>query len=135
MVLHRCQDAEIALYAPSVVIADEVLYRLDQFFLAGEALAVITLTFEDTPETLHWAVVDAVCHAGHALCHLCLFELMMKGSVRVLKSSVAVKQRMCVRVGLDCFLKGLEHQRIIVAVTDDVADDAVVTEVENRASV
>ena len=135
MLLHRRQDAEIALYAPGVVIADVALYHLDQFFLAGEALAVVTFSFQDAPEALHRAVVNAVCHAGHALCHSGLFELVMKSSVCVLKAPVAVEQRMRVGVGFDRFVEGLEHQLIVVAVTDDVADDAAVTEVENGAEI
>ena len=41
MLLHRRQDAEIALYAPGVVVADVILYHLEQLFLTGKALALI----------------------------------------------------------------------------------------------
>ena len=73
MFLHRRQDTEIALYALGVVIADVVLYHLNQFFLAGEAFAVITLTFEDTPETLHRAVVMQ-CATRDMLCVIFAFS-------------------------------------------------------------
>ena len=135
VLLHRRQDTEISLYTPGVVITDEVLYHLNQIFLAGETLAVITLPFQDTPEALHRAVVDAVRHARHALLHPSLFELVMKCPVRVLKSSVAVEQRMGVRIGLDRFVKGLVYQHVVIALADDIADDAPVTEIENGAEI
>ena len=37
------------------------------------------------------------------------FQLGMEGTVRVLKSSVTVKQRMDIRIGLYRFVKGLEY--------------------------
>ena len=135
MLFHRCQDAEVALHAPRVVIADVTLYRLDQIFLAGKALAIVALSFEDAPEALHWAVVDAMGHTRHALRHLCLLELVMKFSVRVLKAPVAVEQRMGVGVGLDRLVEGFEHQRIVITLAYDIGNDAAITEIKNGAEI
>ncbi len=135
MFLHRRQDAEISLHAPRVVIADVPLNHLNQVFLAGKALAIVALSFQNAPEALNRAVIDAVRCTGHALRHLCFYELVMKGSIRVLKSSVAVEQRMGVRIGLHRLVKGLKHQRIVVPVTDDVGNDASVTEIKNGTEI
>ena len=42
---------------------------------------------------------------------------------------------MSIRVVLHCVLKGLKHQRIVVAVTNHVTDDSAVIEVQNGAKI
>lgn len=42
---------------------------------------------------------------------------------------------MCIRVVLHRVLKGLKHQRIVVAVTNHVTDDSAVIEVQNGAKI
>ena len=74
-------------------------------------------------------------HAGHALRHTSLYKFVMKGPVRVLEASVAVKQRMSTRICLCRLVKGFIHQRIVISVTNDIGNDAAVIEVKNGAEI
>lgn len=87
------------------------LYKLP---LAGKPSAVIALPLQDAPEALHRAVINAVCYAGHTLRHTCLYELVVEGTVGILKPSVAVEEGMRVRIDFYSLIKGLENQRITV---------------------
>ena len=60
--------------------------------------------FQDVPEALHRAVINAASNTGHALRHPCLHKLIVKYSARVLKTSVIMEQGMCVWIGLDRYL-------------------------------
>lgn len=108
------------------------LYKLP---LAGKPSAVITLPLQDAPEALHRAVINAVCYAGHTLRHTCLYELVVEGTVGILKPSVAVEEGMRVRIGFYSLIKGLENQRIIVALTEHIGHDTPVAKVENGAQI
>ncbi len=133
--LHRRQNAEVALHPACIVVVDIALNHADQLLSARKTPGVVTFAFQNAPESLHWSVVDTVRHTGHALRHACLFELVVEGSVRILETSVAVEQRMRVWIGLHCLVEGLEHQRIVVALADDVSDNAPVAEIQNGAEV
>ena len=83
MLFHRRQDAQIALHPSGVVIMDIGFNHLDKFTFAGEPSAVIAFPLQNTPEALHRAVIDAMRHAGHALRHSCLYELVVESAVGV----------------------------------------------------
>ena len=117
MLFHRCQYTQIGLHPPGVVIADEARNHLYELPLAGEASAVIALPFQNAPESLHRAVVNAVSHTGHALRHSGLYKFVMEYSACVLEASVVVEQRMGIRVGLNSFVKSLEYKGIVIALT------------------
>ena len=129
MLFHRRQDAQITLDTSRVVIANILLDHLDKLVLAGEPSAVIAFPFQDAPEALHRAVVNTMRHTGHTLRHPCLHELVLKGTVGVLKPSVAVEQRMRVRIGLHSLVEGFENQWVIVVFTEHVGQNAPVAEV------
>lgn len=133
--LHRRQNAEVALHPACIVVVDIALNHADQLLSARKTPAVVTFAFQNAPESLHWSVVDTVRHTGHALRHACLFELVVEGSVRILETSVAVEQRMRVGISLYRLVEGLEYQRIVVALADDVGDDAPVIEIDDGAEV
>ena len=135
MLFHWRQDAQIALHPSGIVVTDIVFNHLDEVSLAGEPSAVIALPLQNAPETLHRAVINAVSNTGHALRHPRLHKLLVKYPVRVLKTSVAMEQGMCVRIGLNCLVKGFENQRIIVALTKRIGHDAPVTEIQNGAQI
>ena len=103
--------------------------------LTGKTPAVISFSLQNAPEALHRAVINAMCHAGHALCHSGLNKLVVKCPVGILKASVAVKQWMCIRIGFSCLVKGLENQWIIVALTELVGHNAPIAEVQNGAQI
>lgn len=135
MLLHRRQDAQVALDSLRVVIVDVLLNHLGQLTLTGEPPAIIALPFQDTPESLHRAVINAVGDTGHALRHSGLHKLLMKRSVGILKASVAVKQGMCVRIGLNRLVEGIENQRIVVALAELIGYDAPVTKIQNGTQI
>ena len=53
------------------------------------------------------------------LLHLCCLQLVIEGSVGVLKTSVTVKQRLCIRIGRNRCVQSIKNQSIIVAVADN----------------
>ena len=63
MLLHRCQDAQIALHSLCVVVKDVILDHLNQLMLSGKTPAIISFSLQNTPEALHRAVINAMCHA------------------------------------------------------------------------
>ena len=79
------------LDAMVVVITNVILNHIDQLFLAGKTLAVIAFPLQDTPETFHWSIIDALGYSRHTLCHTGIFNFLMEYSVSILKASVAVK--------------------------------------------
>ena len=89
MLFHRRQDAQITLDTSRVVIANILLDHLHKIPLAGEPSAVIALSFQNAPEALHRAVINAMRHAGHTLHHSSLHELMVESAAGILKTSVA----------------------------------------------
>ena len=135
MLFHWRQDTQIALHPSGIVIADIVFNHLDETPLAGEPSAVIAFPFQNAPEALHRAIINAVGNAGHTLRHSGLYKFVVEGTVGILKSSVAVKQGMCVRIGLNYLVEGFENQRIVVALTKHIGHDAPVTEIQNGAQI
>ena len=129
MLFHRRQHAQIALDTSCVVITDVALNHLNEFPLTGELSAVIAFPLQNAPEALHRAVIDAMRHTGHTLRHSRLHELVVEGTVGVLEPSVAVEQRMRVRIGFHSLVEGFENQRIIVAFAEHIGHDAPVTKV------
>ena len=124
MLLHWREDAEVALNALVVVVTDIIFNHIDQFFLGGKALAVIAFPFQDTPETFHGPVVNALGYAGHTLGHTGLVQLMMEDSVGILKSSVAMEQRMCAGISPYSTVKGFKNQRVVIPVTNLISNNA-----------
>lgn len=135
VLFHRCQYAEVALNSPGVVIANVAHNHLDKLLLAGKTPAIIAFPFQDAPETFHGAIVNTVGNTGHALYHSCLYEFLVERSACILVSSVTVKQRMCVRVGLNSPVKGLEYKRIVIVFTQRIGYDAPITEIQNRTQI
>ena len=111
------------------------LNHLDKFTFAGKPSAVIAFPLQNAPEALHRAVIDAMRHAGHALRHACLHELVVESAVGVLESSVTMEQGMRVRIGFHSLIKGLENQRIVVAFAEHIGHDAPVAKVEDGAQI
>ena len=91
MLFHRCQDAEVALNALGVVIANIVMNHLCEAVFAGKSFAIIAFPFQNAPETLYRTVINAMCHTRHALRHSSLHELVVESAAGILKASVAVE--------------------------------------------
>ena len=78
MLFHRRQHAQITLDTSCVVIANILLDHLNKFTFAGKPSAVIAFPFQDAPEALHRAVINAMRYAGHTLRHSRLHELVVE---------------------------------------------------------
>ena len=70
-----------------------------------------------------------------SLRHSRLHELVVESAVGVLEPSVAMKQGMRSRIGLNSLSKGLENQRVIVAFTEYIGHNTPVTEIQNGAQI
>ena len=135
MFLHRCQHTQVALNSPGVAIADVADNHLHKFLLTGETPAIIAFLFQDAPETFHGSIVNTVSDTGHTLYHSCLYKFLVKCSACILVAAVTVEQRMCVRIEFNSPVKGLEYERIVIALTERIGHDAPVTEVQNSAQI
>ena len=69
-----------------------------QIVTRSEFSQIVHFGFEDSPETLHRTVINTSADAGHTLTHIGGNEFGVKYLACVLKSSVAVKQRMSIRI-------------------------------------
>lgn len=78
MLFHRRQHTQITLNTSRVVIANILLDHLNKLVLADEPSAVIAFPFQDAPEALHRAVINAMRYAGHTLRHSRLHELVVE---------------------------------------------------------
>lgn len=112
-----------------------MLNHLDEFLLAGKTPAIISFSLQNTPKSLHGAVINAVGHTGHTLNHSSLLKLMVKRSAGVLVSSVTVEQRMDVRISFHCLVKSLINEGIIVSFAYHIGDNAPVAEVKDGTQV
>lgn len=124
MFLHRCQHTQVTLNYSGIVIADVAHNHLHKLLLTGKMPAIIAFPFQDAPETFHRAIVNTVGHTGHALHHSRLYELSVECSACVLVASVTVEQRTCVWIELNSPVKGLEYERIVIALTQRIGHDA-----------
>lgn len=135
MLFQGRQDTELALHPSGVVIMDICLNHLDKLTFAGKPSAVIAFPLQNAPEALHGTVVNAMRYAGHTLRHSRLHELIVEGAVGVLESSVTMEQGMRVRIGFHSLIKGLENQRIVIALTEYIGHDAPIAKVEDGAQI
>ena len=120
MLLHRSQHAQVALNSPGVVIMDVGHNHLHKFLLTGKTPSIIAFPFQDAPETFHRTIVNTMCHAGHALHHSRLYELLVEYSACVLEASVTMEKRMASGVSLIARTKSTEYKGIIIRVDDDI---------------
>ena len=109
--------------------------HLNQFLLTGKTLIVIAFPFQNAPESLHGAVVNAVSHAGHTLLHSGLYELVVECSAGILETSVAMEQRMGIRISFHCLIKCLVDEGIVITLTQRIGHDTPVTEIQNGTQI
>lgn len=135
MSLHRCLNEQTVLVTAVVVAIYVIFNGGNQLFPAGECLSVIAFTFQDFPESLHRAVVNAAANTGHTLRHSGIQQFLVEGSAGVLESTVAVEQRVCIRIFQNSFIKRIKNQLVVVPVTNNKADDSPVTQIEDRTQI
>ena len=96
---------------------------------------VVHFRFENPPEALHRAVVDAAAGPGHTLRCMDTVQLCFELPVGVLIAPVAVKQRMGAGVGSHRSVKGVKNKLIVVGSAQRIRNDAFIMEIKDRAQV
>ena len=86
-------------------------------------LEVVHFRFENPPETLHRAVVDAAAGSGHTLRCMDAVQLCFELPVGVLAASVTVKQRMGAGVGAHRSVKGVKNKLIVVGLAQCIRNE------------
>ena len=116
MLFHRCQNAKVTLETFRVVVMDIIANHFHQFSTVRETPSIITLSFQDAPKSFHGAIVNAAANTRHTLCHASIDQPLVEVSVGILKSTVTVEDRMCIRIALDCLCKSVEDKFVIVCI-------------------
>ena len=118
-----------------VVVVNIAFNRGNELFSACKSMPIIALTLQDSPEAFHRAVVNAAANTGHTLCHPGIQQFLVEGFAGVLESTVAVEQRVCIRIFQNSFIKRVKNQLVVISVTINIADDSPVTQIENRTQI
>ncbi len=130
--LHGCHAAKPLLASPYVVEIYVLFNGICQFLIAHKLFQIVHFRFQDTPESFHRAVVNASANCGHALYYLCFAQFGSGNFTCVLESTVAVKQRMCVGMLVNRFVKCIEHELVIIACPNLECHDPSVIQVKDR---
>lgn len=135
MSLHRCLDEQTVLVTAVVVVINVIFNSGNQLFPAGECLSVIAFTFQDSPEALHRAIVNTAANTGHTLRHSGIQQLLVESSAGVLESTVTVEQWVSIWIFQNSFIKRIKNQLVVIPVTNNIADNSPVTQIEDRAQI
>lgn len=135
MSLHGSLDEQTVLVTAVVVVVNIAFNRGNELFSACKRMPIIALTLQDSPEAFHRAVVNAAANTGHTLCHPGIQQFLVEGSAGVLESTVAVDQRVCIRIFKNSFIKRVKNQLVVISVTNNIADDSPVTRIEDRTQI
>ena len=120
MLLNRSQYSESSLVSLVVVVINIVFDHRHELFTATEAIAIISFSFKDPPESFHWPIVDALGYSGHTLSHAGILQLGMECPVGVLESAVAVAKRGSSRISGYGLIECSENKWIIVTIADHI---------------
>lgn len=106
-----------------------------QAIVIRELTKVVHLALKSTPETFHWAVVNAAADTRHALFHSGIIQSDLEMLACILKTSVTMKQRVSIGVFRNGQIKGFKHELVIVASSHGERDNASVFEVKDCAQI
>ena len=126
MLFHRWQNAKVTLETFCVVVMNITANHFHQFSTVREAPSIITLSLQNTPEPFHGTVVNAAANTRHTLCHASIDQPLVEVSVGILKSTVTVEDRMCIRIALDCLCKSVEHKLVVICIPNHKGNDTSV---------
>ena len=90
MLFHWSEYTKVPLEPFGVVILNEILNHGYQAYPVSESYSIVAFAFQDSPESLHWTVINALGDPGHTLCHTSIGQHMVEWAACVLESSVAV---------------------------------------------
>ena len=131
MSLHRCLYEQAVLVTAVIVVVNVVLNGQDQLLTACERVSIVALSFENTPEAFHRAIVNAATNTRHTLRHPCIQQLLVEDSAGILVPTVTVEQRMCIWIFPNCLVKGFKDQFVVISVAENIADDPAVTQIKD----
>ena len=126
VLFHRCQNAKVTLETLCVVVMNITANHFHQFSTVREAPSIITLSLQNTPEPFHGTVVNAAANTRHTLCYASIDQPLVEVSVGILKSTVTVEDRMCIRIALDGLCKSVEHKLVVVCIPNHKGNDTSV---------
>jgi len=135
MLFHGSEYTKVPLEPFGVVVLNEIFNHDNQTGFVSKAYSVISFSLQDTPESFHWTVVNAFGNPGHTLGHAGFSQHMVECSVRILETSVAVAQWMRVRVCGNCCPECVKHQRIVIGISDHIADNSSVIQIQNGTEI
>ena len=135
MLFHRSKYTKVPLEPLGVVVTNEFFNHGDQAYSIGEAFSVVPFPFQNSPESLHWTVINTLGDPGHALDHAGLGQHTVERAVRVLETSVAVAQWMCIRFSNNRCPKSIKYQRIVIGVPDHIADNPSVIQIQDSTEI
>ena len=128
---HGCHAEKPFLVTARIVKIKILSNCSGQFFGGCEFVQIIHLGFEQSPETFHRSVVYASTDARHTLPHMCFLQFGVEDFTCILKTSVAVKQRVCIRISGNRIIKSIKYKLVIVAFPDSVRNNPSVIQIEN----
>ena len=129
MVLHRCQNTQLALRTFISVIVHIVIDRCYHVFPWVGLLRVVHLSLHKAPEAFHRPIICTMCGPGHALRHSCRDQSIVEFFWRILISPVTMKNRVGIRIGSAGIIKSIKDQLIVIMITDYIGHRPVVTEI------
>ena len=88
MFFHWREHTKVSLEPFSVVVLNEILYHGDQACSIGKAIPIIPLPLQDSPESFHRSVINALGNSGHTLSHASFGQHMVKRTASILEASV-----------------------------------------------
>ena len=109
MLLDRGQHSESSLVSFVVVVIDVVFDHGYKILATAEALAIVAFSLQNSPESFHRTIVDALGYSGHTLSHAGIFQFGMECPVGVLESPVAVAKRCSSRISSYSPVERSEH--------------------------
>ena len=92
-------------------------------------------SIQDSPEALHRAIVNTAANTGHTLRHSGIQQLLVESSAGVLESTVTVEQWVSIWIFQNSFIKRIKNQLVVIPVTNNIADNSPVTQIEDRAQI
>lgn len=135
MLFHWGENTEIALESPGIVVVNVILNHLHQALAVSKFSAVVSFTLKDSPESFHRTIIYAAGNTGHALSHAGSFQLRVKNSVRILKTTVTVKDWVSIGIGLNSSVKSVVYKRIVIAVANHICNDPSVIKIKDRTEI
>ena len=102
---------------------DVFLNGKPQRLLVLKGFQIVHFGFNDSPEPLSWAIINAMRNAGHGLIHTLFLHLGLEVRTGILEPPVRVEYRLCVRIAGNRFVKGLENQSIVITSAQHEGDN------------